>query len=52
MPLTDADVQQCQETITKAVAWLRRNQAELLALPDVSAHCKAPHLYAATGERV
>lgn len=52
MPLADADVQRYQETIAKAVAWLRRNQAELLALPDVSAHYKAPYLYVATGERV
>ncbi len=51
MFLTDADVEGYRDVVAKAVNWLHRNHAEVVALPDVSAHYKTPYLYAATGER-
>ena len=51
MILNDGEVARYQEIVAKALGWLRRNRAEIEAQPDVSAHYKAPYLYAATGER-
>lgn len=51
MILNDSEVARYQEIVAKALGWLRRNRAEIEAQPDVSAHYKAPYLYAATGER-
>jgi len=52
MLLTDGDLQHYQETIAKAINWLRQNNAQLMAMADVSSHYKAPYMYAATGERL
>ncbi len=51
MILNDSEVARYEEVVAKALGWLRRNRAEIEAQPDVSAHYKAPYLYAATGER-
>lgn len=39
-------------TITRGLGWLERNRAQIATLEDLSAHYKAPYLYAAVGDPV
>ncbi|PKM69757.1 MAG: hypothetical protein CVU94_02350 [Firmicutes bacterium HGW-Firmicutes-19] len=41
-----------KETISRGVGWLKRNQSQIATLSDLSAHYKAPYLYAAIGDPV
>ncbi len=41
-----------REAIANGLGWLRRHDAEIARLPDLSAHYKAPYLYAATGDPI
>jgi hypothetical protein len=39
-------------TIERGLGWLQRHQAEITEIADLSAHYKAPYLYAVTGDPV
>lgn len=44
--------QHAQEAIKKGLTWLREHDRETLQIEDLSAHYKAPYLYAALGDPV
>lgn len=45
-------VRKGRDTIARGLGWLHRHEAEIGRLADLSAHYKAPYLYAVTGDPV
>jgi hypothetical protein len=45
-------LKQGQETVVKALGWLRRHNDQISKIEDLSAHYKAPYLYAVLGDPI
>ncbi len=45
-------LKQGQETVVKGLGWLRRLNAQISKIKDLSAHYKAPYLYAVMGDPI
>ena len=45
-------VEQCRETIDRALAWLRANDGRIATMADLASHYKAPYLYSVLGDPV
>ena len=51
MLFTEADIARYEETVQRALAFLRRNVDKLTQSPDLHCHYKAPYLYAGLGDK-
>ena len=45
-------LEQGQEAVVKGLSWLRRHSAQISKMEDLSAHYKAPYLYAVMGDPI
>lgn len=51
-PINQGLLTQTRESIVRGLRWLRQHDAEIAQIQDLSAHYKAPYLYAAVGDSV